>query len=95
MTMSKVEELLKEAKINDLLNKKEEEKKPSKTLIIFAVIGVIVAVAAAVYGVYRFFTPDYLDYFDFVFDDDFDNDFVEDEDDDDDIVATEPKGVEK
>ena len=60
-------ELLKEAKINDLLNKKEEEKKPSKTLIIFAVIGVIVAVAAAVYGVYRFFTPDYLDDFDDVY----------------------------
>ena len=68
--MSKVEELLKDnklaeklsmAKLNDLLKKEEEDKKPSKAVIIFAIIGVLVAVAAAAYGIYRFFTPDYLD----------------------------------
>ena len=71
--MSKVEELLKDnklaeklsmAKLNDLLKKEEEDKKPSKAVIIFAIIGVLVAVAAAAYGIYRFFTPDYLDDFD-------------------------------
>ena len=64
--MSKVEELLKDnklaeklsmAKLNDLLKKEEEDKKPSKAVIIFAIIGVLVAVAAAAYGIYRFFTP--------------------------------------
>ena len=89
---SKVEELLKDnklaeklsmAKLNDLLKKEEEEKKPSKAVIIFAIIGVLVAVAAAAYGIYRFFTPDYLDDFDDEYDDEFDDDFFEDEDDDD------------
>ena len=60
--MCKVEELLKDnklteklsmAKLNDLFKKEEEEKKPSKAVIIFAIIGVLVAVAAAAYGIYR------------------------------------------
>ena len=42
---------------------------------------VVVAVAAAIYGIYRFFTPDYLDDFEDDFEDEFDNDFFEDEDD--------------
>ena len=80
--MSKVEELLKDnklaeklsmAKLNDLLKKEEEDKKPSKAVIIFAIIGVLVAVAAAAYGIYRFFTPDYLD----DFDDEYDDEFIE------------------
>ena len=53
----------------------------SLLVIAFAIIGVVVAVAAAIYGIYRFFTPDYLDDFEDDFDDDFDNDFFEDEDD--------------
>ena len=86
--MNKVEELLKESKINDVLGvaklnellKKEEQKKPSKAVIIFAVIGVIVAITAAAYGIYRFFTPDYLDDFEDDFDDEFEDDFFEDDD---------------
>ena len=50
--------------------------------IIFAVIGIIVAVAAAAYGIYRFFTPDYLDDFEDDFEDGFEDDFFEDEEDD-------------
>ena len=42
---------------------------------------VVAAVAAIAYGVYRFFTPDYLEDFEDDFDDDFDDDFFEDEDD--------------
>ena len=38
-------------------------------------LGVLVAVAAAAYGIYRFFTPDYLDDFDDEYDDEFDDDF--------------------
>ena len=44
-------------------------------------LNVIAAVAAIAYGVYRFFTPDYLEDFEDDFDDDFDDDFFEDEDD--------------
>lgn len=96
--MSKVEDILKDArinevisaaKINELLKKEDAKKKPSKTLIIFAVIGVIVAIAAAAYGVYRFFTPDYLDDFEDDFDDDFDDDFFEDDEDEE--IAQAPK----
>ena len=97
--MSKVEELLKDAKINDVLGmaklndllKKEEEKNPSKAVIIFAVIGIVVAIAAAAYGIYRFFTPDYLDDFEDDFDDDFDDDFFDDEDED--IIVKAPEAA--
>ena len=96
---SKISEVIGMAKLNDILGREEKEKKPSKTMIIFAVIGIIVAVAAAVYGVYRFFTPDYLDDFEDDFEDDFDNDFFEDEEDDVEptpvVRTTEPKNVEE
>ena len=90
--MSKVEDILASTKVGDVLDaaklnkflkkKEEEEKKPSKFVIVFAVIGIVVAVAAAIYGIYRFFTPDYLEDFD---DDDFeDDDFEEDDFEDED-----------
>lgn len=81
--MNKMEDLISMTKLNELLNKKEEvqEKKTSKVVWIFAIVGIIVAVAAAIYGIYRFFTPDYLDDFEDDFEDEFDNDFFEDEDD--------------
>ena len=81
--MSKVEDILASTKVGDVLDaaklnkflkrQEEEEKKPSKFVIVFAVIGIVVAVAAAIYGIYRFFTPDYLDDFEDDFDDDFDD----------------------
>jgi len=87
--MSKVEDILASTKVGDVLDaaklnkflkrQEEEEKKPSKFVIVFAVIGIVVAVA--IYGIYRFFTPDYLDDFEDDFEDEFDNDFFEDEDD--------------
>lgn len=68
------------AKVGDLLRKEDEtEKKKSKTVWIFAALGIIVVAAAAIYGVYRFFAPDYLEDFEDDFDDDFDDDFFEDE----------------
>lgn len=68
------------AKVGDLLKKEDEvEKKKNKTVWIFAALGIIVVAAAAIYGLYRFFAPDYLEDFEDDFDDDFDDDFFEDE----------------
>ncbi len=66
--------------------KKEEpivqKKRINWGLVAVVVVG-IVAVAAAIYGMYRYFTPDYLDDFDDDFDDDEfeDDDFFEDDED--------------
>lgn len=91
--MNKMEDLISLTKLNELLNKREEEKKTSKVVWIFAIVGIIVAVAAAIYGIYRYFTPDYFDDFEDEFDDDFDDDFFED-DEDIEPVVTEEKTVE-
>ena len=83
--LNKLDEILDNARVNELLGrKKEEEKKCNKLLWVFAVIGAIVAVAGIAYAVYRYLTPDYLEDFEDDFDDDFDDDFFEDEDDDED-----------
>lgn len=58
-------------------NRKDEG---SKLILVLAIIGGIVAVAAIAYAVYRFLTPDYFD--DYDDDDDFDDDF-DDEDEED------------
>ena len=78
--LNKLDEILDNARVNELLGrKKEEEKKCNKLLWVFAVIGAIAAVAAIAYAVYRYLTPDYLEDFEDDFDDDFDDDFFEDE----------------
>lgn len=93
--MNKMEDLINMTKLNEILNKKEEEeKKTSKVVWIFAIVGIIVAVAAAIYGIYRFFTPDYLEDFEDDFEDDFDDDFFEDDDDEDIVVKPAEKVAE-
>ena len=74
----KIDELIKAAKLNELV-KKEEPKKTNPLVYILAGIGICATLAAIVYGLYCFFTPDYVDDFDDDLDDDFDDDyFVED-----------------
>ncbi len=81
--LNKLDDILDNARVNELLGrKKEEEKKCDKLLWIFAIIGAIVAIAAIAYAMYRYFKPDYLDDFEDDFDDDFDDDFFEDEEED-------------
>ena len=66
--------------------KKEEPAKKEKkcTLcIVLSVIAAIIIVAAVVYGLYCYFTPDYLD--------DFDDDFEDDEFEDDDFFEDDDK----
>ena len=77
--MNKLESMIEMTKLNELLGKKEEEKKKCNVLLwVFAIGGAVAAVAAICYAVYRYFTPDYM----VDFEDDFEDDFEEDDDDD-------------
>ncbi len=80
MNKEKFDEFLSTVKLSELLHKQGKDEKKSKALWIFAIIGGVAAVAAIAYGVYRFFTPDYLEDFEDDFDDDFEDDFFDDED---------------
>ena len=80
--LSRVEEIMNSTKLNEILHRKEEEEKKKNCILwILAIIGVVAAVAAIAYGVYRFFTPAYLEGFEGDFEDDFDDEFFEDEED--------------
>ena len=59
--------------------RKEEEKQKKVILWVLAIIGLVAAVAAIAYGVYKFVTPDYLEDFEDDFDDDFDDYFSEED----------------
>lgn len=76
--MNKFEEIMAATKLNELLNKKEEDETCKKVLWALAIVGAIAAVAAIAYAVYCFFTPDYLEDFEDDFEDDFDDDFFND-----------------
>lgn len=81
----KANELLAAVKLNEILKKNEEESKPvqkkkNTVVTVLAVFGVIAAVAAAAYGLYKYFTPDYLEDFDDDADEESDDDYFEDED---------------
>ena len=92
MYMKKIDELIaSNAKLAELLGRKEEEpeKKCGHVLVwVLAIIGAVAAIAAIAYGVYRYLNPDYLDDFDFDdFDEDYDDDFEDEEEIIEDIVA--------
>ena len=88
----KLEEMIATARLNDMLNKKEQERKTTTTIvIILAVIGAIAAIAGIAYAVVKYFTPDYLDDDFDDFDDDFDDDFYSD----DEVVTIPPTASEE
>lgn len=84
--MSKLENLVEMAKLNEFLGKKEAEKKKNNVvLIVLAVVGAVAAVAAIAYAVYRYLNPDYLE----DFEDEFDDEFEDEEKDEDDFFVDE------
>ena len=84
--MNKLENLVELTKLNELLGKKEEEKKKCNVLLwVLAIIGAVAAVAGIAYAVYRYFTPDYLE----DFEDDFEDEFDDTEEEDDDFFVDE------
>lgn len=92
--VNKLDELLNVAKMNDLMNKKEEKK---KNCVIWglAIIGAVAAVAGIAYAVYRYFTPDYLEDFEDDFEDDFDDDFFDDDEEEEETNEEETKTSEE
>ena len=54
-SMSKVEELIAATRLNDLVNKKEEDKQCKTVLWALAIVGAVAAIAAIAYAVYCFF----------------------------------------
>ncbi len=77
--MNRIEEMIAESKLSEILNRNEAEKQKNTVIWILAIIGAVAAVAGIAYAVYRFFTPDYLEDFEDDFDDDFDDYFSEDD----------------
>lgn len=71
-----MKDFIEELKLKKFL---KEEKKTNKWVVVLAVIGVIVLIAAIVYAVYRFFAPDCLEDFEDEFEDEFGDDFFEDD----------------
>ena len=73
----KIEDMIAESKLTELLHRNEADKQKNTVIWVLAIIGAVAAVAAIAYAVYRFFTPDYLEDFEDDFDDDFDDYFRE------------------
>jgi len=71
----KFDEMLSAIRLNDLIHRKDDEKRKNAIICVLAIIGAVAAVAAIAYAVYRYMNPDYLE--------DFDDDFDDYEDDDD------------
>ena len=77
----RIEELIKATRLNELIHRNQAEEKKKNTIIyILAGLGIAAALAAIIYGLYCFFTPDYIDDFDDEdMDDDFDDDYFEED----------------
>lgn len=77
----KIDELISNVKVAELLNKKKAEEENKTCLLwVLAIIGVVATMAAVAFAVYRFMNPKCSS-----FDGDFDYDEFEDDFEDDDI----------
>ena len=78
--MNKIEDINSATKLNEILQKRDDDKIKKTILWTLAIVGAVVAIAGIAYAVYRYFTPDYLEDFDEDFEDDFEDDYFEEED---------------
>ena len=78
--MNKIEDIISATKLNEILQKRDDDKIKRTILWTLAIVGAVVAIAGIAYAVYRYFTPDYLEDFDEDFEDDFEDDYFEEED---------------
>ncbi len=76
--MNKLENMITESKLGELLKKREKDKMKKTVLWIVGIVGAVAAVAGIAYAVYRYFTPNYLEDFEEDLDDDFEDEFFED-----------------
>lgn len=77
--MNKIEDMISATKLNEILQKRDDDKIKKTILWILAIVGAVVAIAGIAYAVYRFLTPDYLEDFDEDFEDDFEDDYFDEE----------------
>lgn len=77
--MNKIEDMISATKLNEILQKRDDDKIKKTILWILAIVGAVVAIAGIAYAVYRFFTPDYLEDFEEDFEDDFEDDYFDEE----------------
>ena len=85
--MNKIEDMIQESKLYEMIRKRDDDKMKKTLLCILGIIGAVAAIALIAYAVYRFFTPDYLEDFEEDFDDDFEDMFDDEEVDGDEEVA--------
>lgn len=78
--MNKIEDIISATKLNEILQKRDDDKIKKTILWTLAIVGAVVAIAGIAYAVYRYFTPDYLEDFDEDFEEDFEDDYFEEED---------------
>ena len=77
--MNKLEDMIQETRLYEMLKKQDEGKVKKTILWILAIVGAVAAIAGIAYAVYRFVTPKSLEEFEEDFDDDFEDEFFEDE----------------
>lgn len=79
--MDKFESLISTARLSEFLKRQEKaEEKKKNVVCIFAVVGVIVLIAAIAFAVYKYLNRDYFEDFEDDFEEeDFDDDFFEED----------------
>ena len=77
--MNKIEEMISATKLNEILQKRDDDKIKKTILWVLAIVGAIVAIAGIAYAVYSYMNRKSLEEFEDEFDEE--DDIFEDEDD--------------
>ena len=81
----KAKDVLANMKLREIADDRKTKKRVNVVLTVFAIIGLVLAIAGIVYAVYKYLNPEYLDDYSEDFEKDLDEDFFEDDDEDDDL----------